>query len=84
MFRFLRSLMLRAANFHWSSSVPCICTSAFLTLVLIFRMHHVLGPYFFDERKLQNYRTHAFLDIRSFAYILYFVPRFDTRGNRKL
>jgi hypothetical protein len=28
---------------------------------------HVLGPYFFDRRKLQNYRTHAFLDTGSFV-----------------
>jgi hypothetical protein len=28
-------------------------------------------PYFFDGRKLQNYRTHAFLDTRSFAFTLY-------------
>jgi hypothetical protein len=31
------------------------------------------GPYFFHRRKLQNYRTHAFLDTGSFACILYHV-----------
>ena len=49
------------------------CTKRPFCLFEYFVLPKALTPYFFHRRKLQNYRTHAFLDMGAFACILYHV-----------
>ena len=55
------------------------CTKRPFCLFEYFVLPKALTPYFFHRRKLQNYRTHAFLDMGAFACILYHVSTTDFR-----
>jgi len=56
----------------------CVRKHAGANVSEYFVLPKALTPYFFHRRKLQNYRTHAFLDMGA---CVHFVPRFDARDS---